>query len=78
MSDARTQIVADGYDTIGETFAEWRESIVADPRRDWKRRLASRLPDGARDAGFAIELDELVTVEEPEGPARFQWVFATR
>ena len=29
-----------------------------------------------REAGFAIELDEVVTFEEPEGPASFQWVLA--
>jgi SAM-dependent methyltransferase len=29
-----------------------------------------------REAGFRIERDEVVTFEEPEGPARFQWVLA--
>jgi len=29
-----------------------------------------------QEAGFAIERDELVTFEEPEGPARFQRVLA--
>ncbi len=29
-----------------------------------------------RDAGFEILRDELVDFEEPEGPARFQWVLA--
>jgi SAM-dependent methyltransferase len=29
-----------------------------------------------REAGFTIERDEVVTFEEPEGPARFQWVLA--
>ncbi len=48
MTDARTQIVADGYDAIGESFAEWRDRIVGDPRRDWEDELTSRLPDGAR------------------------------
>jgi hypothetical protein len=33
VSDPRIQIVADGYDAIGETFAAWREEIVGDPRR---------------------------------------------
>ncbi|HXH96662.1 MAG TPA: class I SAM-dependent methyltransferase, partial [Gaiellaceae bacterium] len=32
----------------------------------------------ARDAGFEIVHDELVTFEEPEGPATFQWVLARR
>ncbi len=48
MPDPRTQIVADGYDAIGETFAAWRERIVGDPRREWEEELASRLTDGAR------------------------------
>ncbi len=29
-----------------------------------------------REAGFRITRDEVVTIEEPEGPARFQWVLA--
>ena len=29
-----------------------------------------------REAGFSIERDEVVTFEEPEGPASFQWVLA--
>ena len=48
MTDARTQLVADGYDAIGETFAEWRERIVGDPRNEWAEDLASRLQEGAR------------------------------
>ena len=48
MPDPRTQIVADGYDAMGETFAAWREEIVGDPRREWEDELASRLEPGAR------------------------------
>jgi|SRR5579859_672273 len=48
MTDARTQLVADGYDVIGETFAEWRERIVGDPRDEWEAEFASRLSAGAR------------------------------
>ena len=48
MPDPRTQIVADGYDAIGETFAAWREEIVGDPRREWEDELAGLLEDGAR------------------------------
>lgn len=48
MADPRTQIVADGYDTIGETFAEWRTRVVDDPRREWEKELTSRLQPGAR------------------------------
>ena len=48
MPDPRTQIVADGYDAIGETFAAWRERIVGDPRDEWADELVARLQDGAR------------------------------
>jgi SAM-dependent methyltransferase len=48
MPDPRTQIVADGYDAMGETFAAWREEIVGDPRGAWEDELVSRLADGAR------------------------------
>lgn len=48
MADPRTQIVADGYDAMGETFAEWRKGFVGDTRREWEDDLVSRLADGAR------------------------------
>ena len=48
MPDSRTQIVADGYDAIGETFAAWREEAVGDPRREWEDKLVARLQIGAR------------------------------
>lgn len=48
MPDPRTQIVADGYDAIGETFAAWREEIVGDPRREWEDELVARLEPQAR------------------------------
>jgi SAM-dependent methyltransferase len=48
VPDPRTQIVADGYDVIGETFAAGREDAVGDPRRDWEDKLVSKLKDGAR------------------------------
>ena len=48
MPDPRTQIVSDGYDAIGETFAEWRERIVGDPRREWEEELVSRLEEASR------------------------------
>ncbi|HJQ75355.1 MAG TPA: methyltransferase domain-containing protein [Gaiellaceae bacterium] len=47
MSDPRTQIVADGYDAMAETFAEWRRNFGDDPRREWEDELVSRLADGA-------------------------------
>jgi SAM-dependent methyltransferase len=48
VPDPRTQIVAAGYDAMGETFAAWRKEIVGDPRREWEDDLASRLQPGAR------------------------------
>ncbi len=48
MPDPRTQIVADGYDAMGETFAAWREEIVGDPRRAWEDELVARLEPRVR------------------------------
>ena len=48
MADPRTQLVADGYDAIGETFSEWRTRIVGDPRDEWADELFRRLGDGER------------------------------
>jgi SAM-dependent methyltransferase len=48
MSDPRTQLVADCYDAIGDTFAEWRERIAGDPRREWEDELSRRVVEGAR------------------------------
>ncbi len=43
-----TEIVREGYDTIADAFADWRDRIENDPRDDWRNDLAARLPDGAR------------------------------
>jgi SAM-dependent methyltransferase len=48
VPDPRTQIVADGYDAMGETFAAWREEIVGDPRREWEDELVALLEEGSR------------------------------
>ena len=48
MTDPRTQLVADGYDVMGEAFVEWRDRIVGDPRAVWRGELVSRLPPGSR------------------------------
>jgi SAM-dependent methyltransferase len=48
VSDPRVQLVADGYDRIGDVFAEWRTRIVDDPRQEWEEELVSRLSEGAR------------------------------
>jgi len=47
VPDDRTQIVADGYDAIGDTFAAWQEEIAGDPRHEWRDALVARLQDGA-------------------------------
>ena len=31
-----------------------------------------------RDAGFALERDEVVSITEPEGPVKFQWILARK
>jgi SAM-dependent methyltransferase len=48
VPDPRTQIVAEGYDAMGDVFAEWRTRSAGDPRREWEDELVSRLEDGAR------------------------------
>jgi SAM-dependent methyltransferase len=44
--DARTQLVADGYDTMAETWERWSSHIGNDPRADWLAKLVARLRDG--------------------------------
>jgi SAM-dependent methyltransferase len=48
VPNPRTQIVADGYDAMGDVFAEWRTQIAGDPRTEWEDDLASRLAEGVR------------------------------
>lgn len=48
MTDARTQVVAEGYDVIADRFLEWCTHIRGDQRARWRDELTSRLPDGAR------------------------------
>ena len=48
MTDPRVEIVQRGYDSIADRFAAWRDEIEGDPRAEWARDLASRLPGGAR------------------------------
>jgi cyclopropane fatty-acyl-phospholipid synthase-like methyltransferase len=48
VTDPRTELVGRGYDVIGERFAQWRDLIVGDPRREWEEELVSQLQDGAR------------------------------
>jgi hypothetical protein len=67
VSDARTQIVARGYDKLAEQFAAWSTRVENDPRLRFLQELTMEL-----------QLDELVTIREPEGEATFQWVLARR
>ena len=39
MTDPRTELVGRAYDAIGEHFAERRDRIVGDPRREWEDEL---------------------------------------
>ena len=48
MSDSRTRIVEHGYDEIADSFLEWRDQIIGDPRLWWLNQLTSRLEEGAR------------------------------
>lgn len=48
MTDPRVEIVAKGYDEIADAFADWRNRIEDDPRREWADDLVTRLPAGAR------------------------------
>jgi cyclopropane fatty-acyl-phospholipid synthase-like methyltransferase len=48
VNDPRTELVGSAYDAMGERFAEWRDRIVGDPRREWEEELVSRLQDGGR------------------------------
>ena len=72
MSGPRTRIVEQGYDVIGDMFADWRDQIVGDPRRHWANELVSRLRHFSsfppetnrrllREAGFELVLHEVVT-----------------
>jgi SAM-dependent methyltransferase len=47
MSDTRTQLVADGYDTMADTWEQWSSHIGNDPRRDWLGKLVARLEPGS-------------------------------
>ena len=48
MTDPRTHVVERGYDAIADSFLEWRDRIVDDPRREWTDALTSQLADEAR------------------------------
>jgi cyclopropane fatty-acyl-phospholipid synthase-like methyltransferase len=48
VSDRRTQLVADGYDAMADTWEAWKAQIEDDPRADWRDELIARLAPGAR------------------------------
>jgi cyclopropane fatty-acyl-phospholipid synthase-like methyltransferase len=48
VSDRRTQLVADGYDAMADTWEKWKARIEDDPRADWRDDLIARLAPGAR------------------------------
>jgi cyclopropane fatty-acyl-phospholipid synthase-like methyltransferase len=48
VTDPRVELVGTAYDAIADRFADWRDSIEDDPRREWAADLASRLEPGAR------------------------------
>jgi SAM-dependent methyltransferase len=48
VSDARTALVAAGYDAMIDTWEAWKAQIRDDPRAAWCAELVSRLPRGAR------------------------------
>ena len=48
MSDARTRLVADGYDLIADEYLAWTERIEGDRKTAYVEQLSAELPDGAR------------------------------
>jgi SAM-dependent methyltransferase len=48
VSDARTRLVAAGYDAMIDTWETWKAKIRDDPRAEWCGELLARLPAGAR------------------------------
>lgn len=46
--DERKQVVASGYDRLGERYVTWGASIEGDPRDRMVTQLAGSLPAGAR------------------------------
>jgi cyclopropane fatty-acyl-phospholipid synthase-like methyltransferase len=48
MSDARTQLVGTGYDSIADDYLAWTARIENDPKIAYVEQLSTRLSDGAR------------------------------
>ena len=94
MSDPRALLVAEGYDAMAGAWEEFTSGVSADPRRSWLGELVARTPAGGAVVelgcgnghllaslgctGFELVGDEVVTIEEPDGPVAFQWILARR
>jgi SAM-dependent methyltransferase len=48
MSDARTELVAAGYDAMADTWEDWSSRVTDDPRHEWLGELLAVLPPAAR------------------------------
>ena len=66
-------LAAFGTSDLEEWTGEWLDATTF--FSSFPPETNSRL---VRDAGFLIELDEVVTIAEPEGPVQFQWILASR
>jgi SAM-dependent methyltransferase len=47
MSDARTRLVAEGYDRMSDKWEAFAHDVSEDPRLDWLQRLLALLPAGS-------------------------------
>jgi SAM-dependent methyltransferase len=61
--DERVSLVATGYDAMPETWETWSARVTDDPRGEWLKRLAGRLPDGAEVLEFGCGNGTRETVE---------------
>ncbi|MDQ2847987.1 MAG: hypothetical protein M3Y77_16915 [Actinomycetota bacterium] len=66
MTDPRV-IVEQGYDAMADQYLAYMGAVTRDPRL---RFLEA--------AGFTLEVDEVVTMDEPSGSSTFHWVLAHR
>ena len=48
MTDPRTQLVAEGYDAMIETWEAWIARVEDDPRNEWLAALIDLVPEGER------------------------------
>jgi hypothetical protein len=69
-----SDIVREGYRRT--TFDEWRHRVVDPHRERWLQLLLSKLEPDARVLELGCGKATVVTIDEPEGPADFQWILA--